>query len=75
MTRLNEYMTIKEAAEYLGVALNYLRNWGREGKIHELRHTVNNYRLYQRQDLDTLLDGLQPITTPNPVRPSRGKAK
>jgi excisionase family DNA binding protein len=55
MDKLHEYLRIKEAAEYLGVSPNTLRNWGRAQKIAEHRHPVNNYRLYKRADLDRLL--------------------
>ena len=33
MEKLDGYLRIKEAAEYLGVSPNTLRNWGRDGKI------------------------------------------
>jgi excisionase family DNA binding protein len=55
MQNLKEYMQIKEAAEYLGVTSATLRNWGNAGKITEHRHPVNNYRLYKRSELDSLL--------------------
>jgi len=55
MPKLDEYLRIKEAAEYLGVAQNTLRNWGRAGKIPEHRHPLNNYRLFKVSDLDRLL--------------------
>jgi MerR family transcriptional regulator, copper efflux regulator len=55
MERLDDYLRIQEAAAFLGVAPNTLRNWGREEKIPELRHPVNNYRLYRRSDLEELL--------------------
>ena len=55
MGKLQEYMTIKQAAEYLGVVPNTLRNWGREGKIKERRNPVNGYRLYKKAELDRLL--------------------
>ena len=54
MPKLNEYMTIKEAAGYLGVSQNTLRNWGRDGKIKELRHPVNGYCRFSQADLDAL---------------------
>ena len=59
MPRLSEYMTIKEAAEYLGVAPNTLRNWGKSGKIQERRHPINGYRLYNVNDLDALLKSVE----------------
>lgn len=52
---LNGYLRIKEAAEYLGVSPNTLRNWGRSEKIAQHRHPVNNYRLYKKTELDRLL--------------------
>ncbi len=55
MERLDDYLRIQEAAEFLGVSPNTLRNWGREDKIPELRHPVNNYRLYRRSDLEEVL--------------------
>jgi hypothetical protein len=32
MSKLDEYLTIKEAADFLGVCANTLRNWGANGK-------------------------------------------
>jgi len=55
MTNLRSFMTVKEAAEYLGVSVNTLRNWGRSGRIQERRHPVNRYRLFRREELDDLL--------------------
>jgi MerR family transcriptional regulator, copper efflux regulator len=74
MDRLNGYLRIREAAEFLGVSPNTLRNWGREDKIPEFRHPVNNYRLYRRSDLE---DILRRITKPLPAasgRPRRQQA-
>ena len=55
MDRLDGYLRIREAAAFLGVAPNTLRNWGREEKIPEFRHPVINYRLYRRGDLEAIL--------------------
>lgn len=55
MENLQEYLTIAEAAAFLGVTPNTLRNWGRDKKIVEFRHPVNNYRLYKKADLEALL--------------------
>lgn len=55
MPKLDEYLTIGEAAEYLGVCQNTLRNWGASGKVVEYRHPLNNYRLYKKSNLDRLL--------------------
>ena len=56
MTKLSDYFRISEAAEYLGVSPNTLRNWERAGKIVAHRHPVNDYRLFKREELDALLD-------------------
>jgi excisionase family DNA binding protein len=55
MPKLDQFLRIREAAEYLGVCRNTLRNWCRQGKIPEYRHPVNNYRLFKASDLDRLL--------------------
>lgn len=59
MPKLDEYLRISEAAEYVGVAPNTLRNWGRSGKLAERRHPLNGYRLYARQELDALLQQVE----------------
>lgn len=55
MGKLSDYLRISEAAEYLGVSPNTLRNWVNAGKIAAVRHPVNDYRLFMREDLDALL--------------------
>ncbi len=55
MEKLSDYMRISEAASYLGVSPNTLRNWVNAGKIAAIRHPVNDYRLFKREDLDALL--------------------
>ncbi len=55
MDKLSDYLRISEAAEYLGVSPNTLRNWVNAGKVVAIRHPVNDYRLFKREDLDSLL--------------------
>jgi excisionase family DNA binding protein len=55
MTRLSEYLHTAEAAEYLGVHHNTIRNWAARGEIPVHRNPVNGYRLFKRSDLDELL--------------------
>lgn len=59
MTKLRDFLRISEAAEYLGVSPNTLRNWERTGKILAQRHPVNHYRLFCQQDLDSLLSQVE----------------
>lgn len=74
MPRLNEYLTIKEAAEFLAVSPNTLRNWGASGKIAEHRNPMNGYRLFKISDLQALLDEIdQSGQTPTTRTPRRAK--
>jgi excisionase family DNA binding protein len=54
-TSLSQYLTVGEAAKFLGVSASTLRNWDRAGKVKAVRHPVNAYRLYRREDLEALL--------------------
>ena len=69
MPKLDEYVRIAEAAEYLGVHHNTLRNWGRNGGIPEYRHPVNNYRLFKVSDLDKLLRKTEQSVTKKTRKP------
>ena len=43
MDKLRDYLRISDAAEYLGVSPNTLRNWEKAGKVVAYRHPVNDY--------------------------------
>lgn len=66
MQKLDDFLRIKDASEYLGVAPNTLRNWESAGKIAVFRHPVNNYRLFSRSDLDEILRRLKPSNVNKP---------
>jgi DNA (cytosine-5)-methyltransferase 1 len=53
--KLGDYLTVKEAAEFIGVSPNAFRNWDRTDKLKPLRHPVNRYRLYRKEDVEQLL--------------------
>ncbi len=55
MAKINEYLTVGEAAEFLGVSKDTLRRWDRAGKLKARRHPITGYRLYLEGDLDELL--------------------
>jgi len=57
--KLRDYLRISEAAEYLGVSPNTLRNWENAGKLVAHRHPINKYRLFKREELDALLKQVQ----------------
>jgi len=75
MERLNGYLKIRQAAEFLGVSPNTLRNWGKENKIPEFRHPLNNYRLYRRSDLEGVLRRIKRLGTAKDERQRRQKAE
>jgi len=53
---MNNLLSVGEAASFLGVSASTIRNWDRTGKLKAVRHPMNNYRLYDRQQLQDLLD-------------------
>lgn len=57
---LKAFLTVGEAAEYLGVTVWTLRHWDRGGKLTPARHPLNGYRLYRKEDLDALLKRVTP---------------
>ena len=61
-----DYLLVNEAADLLGVSPNTIRNWGRDGKIIEYRHPVNNYRLFKRSELERIR---KKLISPTPRRP------
>jgi DNA-binding transcriptional MerR regulator len=48
-------ITIRKAAEILGVTPLTLRNWDNSGKFPASRHPINNYRVYKVSDVEKLL--------------------
>lgn len=57
--KINEYLTVGEAASLLGVSKDTLRRWDRAGKLTARRHPVTDYRLYLRAELQALLASLK----------------
>lgn len=53
------YLTVAQAAAFLGVSADTLRNWDKSGKLRAARHPLNGYRLYRLRDLDHLLRSVQ----------------
>lgn len=60
MKKMNEYLSIKQASEFLGVTPNTLRNWEKAKKLQVCRNPLNQYRLYGKEDLEQLLKNIQP---------------
>jgi hypothetical protein len=51
----SDYLTVGEAADFLGVSPWTLRNWDNAGKLKPTRHPVSDYRMYLLSDLEALL--------------------
>jgi len=63
------YYTIKQAASLLGVSALTLRNWDKNGKLVAYRHPMNNYRVYKKDDLDSVIKSIE--TNPRKSRKLR----
>jgi len=44
VAKLDDYLHITEAAKYVGVCINTLRNWETAGKLRVYRNPLNRYR-------------------------------
>jgi excisionase family DNA binding protein len=55
MTNFKGYLTVKQAAEFLGVTIMTMHRWDAAGKLKALRHPINHYRLYKKSDLEKIL--------------------
>ena len=49
------YLSIKDAAEILGVTTLTLRNWDKKGILTSYRNPVNNYRVYRLDQIELFL--------------------
>lgn len=59
MQKIIDYLKVKDAAKFLGVTPNTLRNWEKENKISVYRNPQNSYRLYKKEDLKQLLSSIK----------------
>ena len=55
LSNLSKYLTVKEAAMFLGVTTKTLRKRSRAGRLGARRHRINGYRLYRLETLHALL--------------------
>jgi excisionase family DNA binding protein len=65
---LSDYLTVRKAAQMLGVSVSTLRNWDRSGKLKPVRHPVNGYRLYRTEDLERLLRTVDQVEMDRPAQ-------
>ena len=72
MQKIDDYIKIKAAADLVGVSASTLRNWEKQGKLKAHRNPHNGYRLYRREDLESLLEEISHSPTVDFSR-ERGK--
>lgn len=56
---MEKYITVGEAAKLLKVSTETLRRWDKAGKFSSIRHPLNNYRVYDENNLISLANDLQ----------------
>lgn len=67
----DDYLSISETAKLLGVTPQTLRRWDKSGKFISHRHPINNYRVYTREQIDTLLQEMGSEKSKSPVMLSK----
>lgn len=55
---MEKYYSLSEAAEVLGKSKETLRRWDRDGKLVAVREPVSNYRVYRKEDINSLIEPL-----------------
>lgn len=55
---MSDYYSLSETAELVGKSKETLRRWDRKGILNAVREPVSNYRVYRKQDVQTLLGSL-----------------
>jgi len=68
MINESKIVTIKQASKMLGVTPLTLRNWDNKGKLKALRHPINNYRVYKRDDIEKLIEDIGKNESPTRSR-------
>ncbi|MDQ0477271.1 DNA (cytosine-5-)-methyltransferase [Chryseobacterium sp. MDT2-18] len=51
---MSEYLTISETAKLLNKSTKTLRRWDEEGKLSAFREPMSNYRVYRKDEVETL---------------------
>jgi excisionase family DNA binding protein len=62
----NDWLTLGQAARYLGVAQSTIRKWSDSGRVPVFK-TPGRHRRYRRGDLDAFLESSAPASRPRPV--------
>ena len=67
------FISIKDASKKLGVTKLTLRNWDKQGKLVAFRHPMNNYRVYEKDDIEKIINQIK--SGERPVRKVKMKSR
>jgi DNA-binding transcriptional MerR regulator len=54
VTRLAEFVTVEQTAEFPGISANTLRTWHRDARLSVSRDPIHGCRLFKKADLEGL---------------------
>lgn len=58
-------LTVKQAAEFLGVSESTLRRWADEGRVPHRRMPGSRYRRFEREDIERFREAWRPEEPPD----------
>ena len=56
---MRKFMSIKEAADALGVSTQTLRNWEKSGELIPYRNPINKYRMYKVSQIESFIEEMR----------------
>ena len=56
---MQQYISIKEAADLLGVTPQTLRAWEKKGELVPYRNPINNYRVYKISQIEKFFEEMR----------------
>jgi site-specific DNA-methyltransferase (adenine-specific) len=56
---MENYLSVSQAAELLKISSETLRRWDNNGKFKSIRHPINNYRVYSKEQVLNLIQEMQ----------------
>lgn len=65
---IEEFIKIQEASKILGVSKLTLRNWDKSGKLTAFRHPINNYRVYNLEDVKNIINKIKSGEKPKMIK-------
>ncbi|MBI4837278.1 MAG: MerR family DNA-binding transcriptional regulator [Candidatus Portnoybacteria bacterium] len=56
---MGKFLSLKETANLLGVAIPTLRNWDKAGKLVSYRNPINGYRVYKLSQIEEFFENMR----------------